>query len=120
MIGTKALDNFERSRYHRRIEKLLDDLSISYLSEEGFPPYRVDILVPSVWAAIEIDGPFHMAKHDRVRDQYLFEHYKLPVLRLKTTKSLWRRKYLEDSINQFIEKHREDAPERKASWLTRL
>lgn len=110
-------DNSERSGYHRRVERILDEMKLNYMSEEPFPPYKVDILLTAAWAAIEVDGPFHKAKHDKVRDQYLLEHYKLPILRLKQ-KVLTRKSYIEEEVMKFFETHLDSAPERKALWLT--
>lgn len=107
-------DNAQRSGPHRRVEKLLDKIGISYMSEHPFLPYTVDIYLPEFYAAVEIDGPLHSKTKDHVRDQFLDAYYHLPVLRLEA--NIWdSSKAIQDKIIAFIEEHAYTAADRKAS-----
>jgi len=47
--------------------------------------YRLDVYLPELHAAVEYDGPGHGWKRDAVRDQWLWQTFYLPVLRIRTT-----------------------------------
>ncbi len=102
----------ERSGPHRRVEGILDDMGISYMSEEPFPPYKIDILLPEFWVAIEVDGPFHSKNKDRIRDQFILEYFYLPIMRINAKKWL-QREWLKKEITEFIEEWAETSEERK-------
>lgn len=106
-------DNTERSHPHRRVESWLNERYISYMSEEPFPPYRVDIYLPEWRLAIEVDGPYHSAKHDEKRDAFLQERYGLLVLRLSYQ---IKKEAGMASIIEFIEANAESADIRKTKW----
>lgn len=111
-------DNTERSRPHRRIEKLLDDMAIGYQSEYPFPPYKLDIFLPEWWCGIEIDGPQHLRKRDQKRDETLRLEYGLQIFRIKTSGGFSKAR-LQSMLIPFIEKAAETAEARKAIWLIR-
>lgn len=104
----------ERSRPHRKVERYLDELNISYESEIPFPPYRVDIYLSEWHIALEIDGPFHSRAKDKIRDKYLEEFYGLRILRLPVGMLAWN---IKNKIQNFIEDHADDCDERKLIWL---
>lgn len=108
----------ERSKPHRRVEELLDEMAIAYQSEYSFPPYKIDIFLPEWWCAIEIDGPAHLRKRDQKRDEVLKEEYGLLIMRIKTSGS-FSKANLRGYIVPFIEKAFETAEARKERWLTR-
>lgn len=111
-------DSAERSKSHRRLEKILDKLGIAYMSEERFPPYKVDVLLTEFYIGIEVDGPFHNKKYDKVRDEYLLAHYKLPVLRISN--KIWQSSSkIEEQVIAFIEEHGFDIIERKTNAASR-
>lgn len=102
----------QRSGPHRRVEKILDGMDINYSSEEGFPPYTLDIYLPEWHLAIEVDGPAHSVKKDEVRDRWFLEFHGIPTLRLDAT--LWfRTATIEAKIIAFIEEHADTVEERK-------
>lgn len=113
----QSSDNQERSGPHRRVERILDSIGVAYMSEQPFPPYKVDILLPEVWAAIEVDGPFHSDKKDKARDEYLLVMFGVNILRLKMKRWMPSGK-IKQHIIEFIEANSEDVSERKAKWLT--
>jgi very-short-patch-repair endonuclease len=112
-------DNRSRSKPHRRIESILEEININFDTERFFSPYTVDIYLPEWHLAIEVDGPYHSASKDKIRDAWLFERYGLLLLRLDV--KIWRNKtYLQDKIIQFLEEHADSLEERKIIWRTQL
>ena len=75
-------DETTRSQPHRRVEKILDKMSISYESEVEFKPFSVDIYLGEFHAGLEIDGPQHSAAKDATRDARLLEQYFLPIMHI--------------------------------------
>ena len=65
---------------HMRVIRWLERDGYRLLEEVQFPPYTVDIYIPVYHAAVEVDGPQHEARADRVRDDVLWDTYQLPVL----------------------------------------
>ena len=114
MIYVTNRDNSQRSGPHRRVEKILDEMGVSYLSEYPFPPYIVDIYLPEWRLGVEIDGPLHNKAKDKVRDNYLDAWYQVPILRISA--KVWQKsKSIEEQITAFIELHAESADDRKAN-----
>src|SRR5688572_7405493 len=92
----------QRSGPHRRIEAILDEMGLSYLSEEPFPPYVVDILLPEFWVAIEVDGPFHSKTKDKIRDAWILEYFNIPIMRINS--KIWQQKdFIKKQIIEFLE-----------------
>ena len=60
------------------------DTGIGANPQEDFPPYVVDVYVPDLQLAIEIDGPLHLSKRDKKRDEILasqgIETWRIPCL----------------------------------------
>lgn len=111
----KDHDNKERSKPHRRIETCLDEEGINYKSEEYFSPYTLDVYLPEWHIGIEVDGPFHSATKDKVRDRYLEEMYGLVILRINM--KYWNPKNsIKNKIRQFIEEQADSSDERKTVW----
>jgi len=55
--------------------------------EAQFGPYRVDVLLADEWIAFEADGDYWHSlpgrkEYDKQRDQFLFEEFQLPIVRL--------------------------------------
>ena len=96
---------------HKAVVKLLNAWGVELMVEIDFPPYRVDCYLPILHAAIEIDGPQHSAKRDRIRDQKLFAQYSLPVFRIKATQAL-HPKYWRNRLVEFYEEFVDSAHER--------
>ena len=117
MMYVTNRDNQARSGPHRRVEKILDSMGISYLSEQSFPPYTVDIYLPEWRLAIEVDGPLHSKPKDKVRDNYLNAWHQVPVLRLDAKR--WHKsKNIEEQIIACIELHAESTDDRKSNAPT--
>lgn len=104
------IDNGERSGPHRRLERWLAAEGITFESEREFPPYRVDIYLTEWHLAIEVDGPYHLVKRDRLRAKQLEEMYQMPTLRLNHNLS---RGPAIAKVKAFIEAHAESVDQRK-------
>ena len=48
--------------------------------EYDFEPYVVDIYIPDLLLALEIDGPYHMVRRDAYRDAYILTTYNIANL----------------------------------------
>ena len=67
---------------HKKVSKRIERLGISVRDEVPFPPYTADIYLDEYHAVVEIDGPHHSETKDTLRDQRLWEEYRLYVLRI--------------------------------------
>ena len=54
--------------------------------QEDFPPYVVDVYVPDLDLAIEVDGPLHLRKSDKKRDLHLKTKYGVDTWRIPLKK----------------------------------
>ena len=54
--------------------------------QEDFPPYVVDVYVPDLDLAIEVDGPLHLRKSDKKRDLHLKTEYGVDTWRIPLKK----------------------------------
>lgn len=119
MVHYNNPDNKFRSKPHRRVERILDDLMINYDSEIFFSPYTVDIYLSEWHLCVEIDGPDHSKKKDEIRDEWLRKQYGLRILRINV--KIWRsKKYIQDKILEFLGKYADSSQERKRTWQTQL
>lgn len=112
-------DNKERSGAHRKVEEIVKDMGLSFMSEQHFSPYTVDIYLPEWHIAVEIDGPLHVQSKDEKKDEYLLQEFALPVLRINT-KRAFRIESIEDRILEFIDLNCENVDVRKEKWRTKL
>lgn len=111
-MSITSQDNASRTRPHRRVERILDRLGISYQSEHGeFRPYSLDVWLPEWWAALEVDGPTHSKVKDAKRDADLLTRYGVKVLHLPTNEM--GLEHLEITILSFIKHVAKDAQERR-------
>lgn len=67
---------------HKEVIRQLQLRGLEVSRETLFEPYTVDIYLPKYHAAIEVDGPQHVAEDDEERDRLLWEMYYLPVHRI--------------------------------------
>ena len=76
--------------------------------EQDFEPYVVDIYIPDLLLALEIDGPYHMKRRDARRDEYICTNYNIEIWRypLKVVKVSFKEefinsllKYAQEQIN---------------------
>ena len=57
-------------------------MGIGVTLEEDFGKYVVDIYIPDLLLGVEIDGPYHLKKKDRLRDEYLKDSFDIDILRI--------------------------------------
>lgn len=104
MIYVTNRDNFNRSGPHRRIEKILDNMGIAYMSEYPIPPYTIDIFLTEWKLAVEVDGPLHNKRKDATRDRWLLEYHNTPTLRINA--KIWQsNQSIKTKLLSFIEQH---------------
>lgn len=62
--------------YHALVCQWILELGILYAEEYPIGPYSLDIYLPELTLAIEVDGPSHAlsSKKDRIRDEYCRAH----------------------------------------------
>ena len=68
--------------------------------EQDFEPYVVDIYIPDLVLALEIDGPYHMKKRDAIRDAYILDNYKIKIWRfpLKEVRQSFKNEFITQLI----------------------
>lgn len=69
---------------HRELIAFLKGMGYRVEDERAFPPYSVDCYIEKLHMGFEADGPQHMKKHDKTRDQILMRDYALPIIRMKS------------------------------------
>lgn len=71
---------------HLWLHDVVVEMGFDVDDEVVFEPYTVDIYVPELHVAVEYDGPKHdgqgQRNKDSERDQYLYDEYRLLVLRI--------------------------------------
>ena len=72
--------------------------------EQDFEPYVVDIYIPDLLLALEIDGPYHMTRRDKYRDTYIQTTYNIEIWRypLKIIKSSFKTGFI-DNLLQYAQ-----------------
>ena len=68
--------------------------------EQDFEPYVVDIYIPDLLLALEIDGPYHMKRRDEYRDAYIRTTYNIEIWRypLKIVKVSFKASFIDNLI----------------------
>ncbi len=69
----------------KKLIDILEEMGFELSYETPFYPYRVDVYCSKYHLAFEADGPQHSTKHDRERDERLWNTYRLPVIRFNVT-----------------------------------
>ena len=75
--------------------------------QEDFPPYVVDVYIPDMKLGIEIDGPLHLSRKDKKRDQELKNNYGVDIWRLPL--KILKVSYKEEFISELMERVEEQA-----------
>jgi len=63
-------------------------MGYTVVAEKPAGPYRLDCWLSEVWAAIEYDGPAHWRRQDAKRDAWLWDTYRIMVLRVTDLETL--------------------------------
>lgn len=66
-----------------QVEKWINEIGFVTELEVPIGPFCMDIFVPELNMCVEIDGPYHMKKKDKQRDEY-FELGNIQVIRFKS------------------------------------
>jgi very-short-patch-repair endonuclease len=68
--------------------------------EQDFEPYVVDIYIPDLMLALEIDGPYHMTRRDEYRDAHIRTNYNIEIWRypLKIVKSSFKAEFVDNLL----------------------
>lgn len=67
----------------KRVAAWIRELGLSHSFEAEFDSYWVDVYVPELNLAIELDGPYHFSSSDARRDEILGGKFGLEVWRFK-------------------------------------
>lgn len=78
-------DNTVISDAHFRVIKLLETRGLCLQEEIDFPPFRVDIYLPDYHVCVEVDGPHHSERANRLRDRELESVYHMPTFRVNVS-----------------------------------
>ncbi len=81
---------------HLQVSKILERAGLEIMDEEPFPPYDVDIYIPSHHVVVEVDGPQHERKRDEKRDKKLLEEYGLLVFHIPAKYAKQPKKWWDD------------------------
>ena len=76
------MDNTVISDAHSRVIKLLEARGLCLQEEIDFPPFRIDLYLPDYHVCIEVDGPYHSERANRLRDRELENVYHMPTFRI--------------------------------------
>jgi len=76
------------------------DAGFGSILEQDFEPYVVDIYIPDLLLALEIDGPYHMKRRDESRDVYIRDNYKIEIWRfpLKEVRQSFKNEFITQLI----------------------
>ena len=102
-----------------KVIKRLERLGIQLMEEVRFPPYTVDIYIPSAHIAVEVDGPHHKKKKDEKRDKRLLDTYNLPVIRL-TMGQAKKAHIVKETVLEAIDEWKDSAEDRFSSVEEKL
>ena len=70
--------------YHKQMLEALSRRGIQYMEEYPIGPYSVDIYLPELGRLVELDGPGHFRKADKVREDKIKElRPELDLVRIK-------------------------------------
>ena len=104
---------------HRRLLALLGELGLETQAEMRVGRFSLDVFVAEVWCGFEADGWRTHAgqkkrQRDANRDQWIFDHVKIPVLRIDEgalRPSAWP--VTKKLVLEFIERYSSDVDERR-------
>jgi very-short-patch-repair endonuclease len=70
------------TRHQRLINNWIKELGIGTQVEYEVGKYFIDIYVPDLVLGLEIDGPWHLRKRDKKRDEYILEVHGIEIWRI--------------------------------------
>lgn len=83
-IGRRAINDTSRSKPAIKIARWIREMG--YMVEEEYPVgrYSIDIYLPHLHTAVEVDGPYHSKAKDKKRDETLLTRHAMPTVRIPT------------------------------------
>jgi very-short-patch-repair endonuclease len=76
-------DPFKTDTKHQLLVRdWIEELGIGTVTEQPFGNYSVDIFIPDLDLGIEVDGPYHLKKRDRDRDEYINQVHGIDIWRI--------------------------------------
>ena len=60
-----------------------EEIGLTVLLEYNVPPYYLDIYLPELKLAVELDGPMHSRKRDKKRDGFIKRRHGIDVWRFR-------------------------------------
>ena len=76
-------DPFKTDTNHQRlIDRWIKEIGIGTQLEYEVGRYFIDIYVPDLILGIEVDGPWHLRKRDKKRDEYILEVHGIETWRI--------------------------------------
>src|ERR1700675_4510830 len=108
------LNDTELSAPHKHVLKMLREYKVNVVSEypvtvKGIT-YKLDCFLPDYLVAVEIDGPYHRKKRDKVRDSLMWG---LGVVTLRVSADVGK---MDLAVLAGLE---ESLPERREKWAKR-
>ena len=77
------VDPFKTDTKHQLlVQGWIEELGIGTITEQPFGDYSVDIFIPDLGLGIEIDGPYHLKKRDRARDEQINQVHGVDIWRI--------------------------------------
>ena len=99
-------DPFKTDTNHQRlINRWIKEIGIGTQLEYEVGKYSIDIYVPDLLLGIELDGPWHLRKRDKKRDEYILEDHGIEVWRIpiKDINMSFKQKFIDDILNRVKE-----------------
>ena len=76
-------DPFKTDTHHQRlVNNWIKEIGIGTQLEYEVGKYFIDIYVPDLLLGIELDGPWHLRKRDKKRDEYILEAHGIEIWRI--------------------------------------
>ena len=74
----------EITRPHKVLHKIIQDMGFQVVNNSEFDNYKIDCFIPELNIGVEADGVLYhkFKKKDRERDQYIFNKFNIPILRI--------------------------------------
>ncbi len=71
------------NRYHRQVIEWIAAIGLEYVEEFSVGPYSLDIYLPEMKLAVELDGPQHNRRKDAIRDHIVLTDFGIRTVRFK-------------------------------------
>lgn len=96
-------DPFKTDTAHQRlVNKWIKEIGIGTQLEYEVGQYSIDIYVPDLLLGVEVDGPWHLRKRDKKRDEYILERHGIEVWRIpiKDINMSYKQKFMDKILKR--------------------